>query len=76
MTTMSISRNGAGTQVPPGNYAVTLITELRDSAGTGINQKQIVTRVDIPHTLGSLAADLATLLKVPGNVLDLVVTPK
>lgn len=76
MLTMSLTRNGADTQVPPGNYAVTLITELRDNNGTGVNHKQITTQVATPHTLGSLAAGLATLLNVPGNVVDLAITPQ
>ena len=76
MPTMSIRRNGASTHIPPGSYTGTLITEWRDNSGTAINHKQITTQVTTPHTLGSLANGLTTLLNVPGTVIDLVITPK
>lgn len=76
MPTMSIGRNGANTPVPQGSYTATLITELRDNNGTGISHRQINTTVTTPHTLGSLANGLTTLLNAPGTVIDLVITPK
>ncbi|MEU8920324.1 hypothetical protein AB0D10_05210 [Kitasatospora sp. NPDC048545] len=76
MTTLSLSQHGANTPVPPGSYMATLTTELRDSNGIGINLKEIDTQVTTPHTLGSLAAGVATLTRVPGTVVDLVITPK
>jgi hypothetical protein len=76
MPTLSLTHNGADTQVPPGDYTGTLITVLHDTIGTRVSHKQITTQVTAPHTLGSLAAGLTTLLRVPGTVIDLVITPK
>lgn len=76
MAALSLRHDGAHAPVPLGSYTGTLITELHDANGHGINHKQINATVTTPHTLGSLAAGLATLLNAPGAVLDLSITPK
>ncbi|MCX4750927.1 hypothetical protein OG455_41335 [Kitasatospora sp. NBC_01287] len=76
MPTLSLTRDGADTPVPLGDYAGTLITELHDTIGAGVSVRQITTQVTAPHTLGSLAAGLTTLLHVPGAVVDLAITSR
>ena len=76
MATLSLSRNGADTPVALGKYTATLITSVRDSGGTLVSNRVLNTSVTAPHTLGSLANGLATLFQIPGNVIDLVITPE
>jgi hypothetical protein len=68
MTTMSLRHHGANTPVPLGTYLMTLHTDRGNNTSTNT--------VTSPHTLGSLATGLATLHRVPGTVVDLVITTK
>ncbi|MEV8324534.1 hypothetical protein [Kitasatospora sp. NPDC056731] len=68
MATLSMRHHGASTPVPLGRYLMTLTTD------RGWNET--TTSVTTPHTLGSLATGLATLLRLPGTVVDLVITPR
>jgi hypothetical protein len=68
MSTLSLRHHGANTNVPLGRYRMTITTDRGHNTST--------TQLTAAHTLGSLAAGLATLLNVPGNVIDLVITPE
>ncbi|MFF0409081.1 hypothetical protein ACFYUY_01425 [Kitasatospora sp. NPDC004745] len=68
MSTMSLLHHGASTPVPLGRYLTTLHTDRGNHTSTNT--------ITSPHTLGSLAAGLAALHRVPGNVVDLVITQR
>jgi hypothetical protein len=65
---MSLRHYGSGTAVPLGTHLMTLTTT------AGWKEGDIT--VSEPRTLGTLAAELATMLDLPGTVVDLVITTK